>query len=237
MKYMSKEIMSPVFRLSFPKLFDGELNGKGSLIYSCTALWCFKNFTELDVKRWHELMDLLNESSLICFRSSYEIESKKRKMGLLKYDPNSNKARGMDDGDMYSTLTSQDAPLIVDRENRGIGRSFGNENLVYPGSWFRAIILCYLFKFNGQEGLSLGLRDMQKVADGPRLDRRELDPNRVCTSFGEKIEQQWIDKQDQYNQSNQNNQNNQSNQNNQYDQYDQNNQNNQFDQYDQQRNF
>jgi hypothetical protein len=189
--YTSETILSPTFRLSFPVLFNPEIVKKtGYERYSLLALWSFKNFTTNDTKQWWALQNILESSSRTCFGVSYENMAHGLKKGLHSYDPTS-KLRGLEMGDMYSNMSSTRRPKIVDNKRNRIGLDLGNDSLIYPGCWCRAIILVFNFDHSKNKGLAIGFQNIQKVSDGDRLDVYTEDPNEECDDFEDDIDKYW----------------------------------------------
>lgn len=63
------------------------------------------------------------------------------------------------------TLSSRYAPLVIDRDKTELLEA----ETVYGGCYARASYNCYAYSASGNEGVSFGLRALQKVKDGEPL--------------------------------------------------------------------
>jgi len=71
-------------------------------------------------------------------------------------------------GHYFLNATSRTRPGIVDAELRPII----DPQEVYPGCYGRASVVFYAYANAGNRGIACGLRNLQKLEDGPRLGSR-----------------------------------------------------------------
>lgn len=72
-------------------------------------------------------------------------------------------------------LNGKDAPGVVDcikDPKTGKARVITDPKEVYPGCFVRATVGAFAYETDGNRGVSFGLRNVQKMGDGPRLDNR-----------------------------------------------------------------
>lgn len=69
------------------------------------------------------------------------------------------------EGMMFLNANSNEKPGIVDRDRNDIL----DPDEVYSGCWGRASVNFYPFDSNGNRGVGVGLNNIQKIKDGPRL--------------------------------------------------------------------
>ena len=72
-------------------------------------------------------------------------------------------------------LNSKEPVGVVDRyrdPKTGKARVITDPGEVYPGSLVRASVGAYAYDVDGNKGVAFGLRNVQKVGDGPRIDGR-----------------------------------------------------------------
>jgi hypothetical protein len=159
---MSKYIMTPRFRASYPKLFKAELNEmSGKLEYSVVAL--FKKGEDLSkLKKAAE--DLLVEKLGADrakwpkkLKSPFRDQSEREKDGVLP--------AGHEEGAVFITLKSESKPGVIN----GNLEPIIDASEIYAGCLCLATVRPYYYDKNGNKGVSLGLQNVQKVADGEPL--------------------------------------------------------------------
>jgi hypothetical protein len=156
---MSKNIMTPNFVASYPKLFKAELNEQsGKMEYSVVAL--FKKGEDLtalkkaaeevivakfgaDKSKWPKNL-----------KSPFRDQAEREKEGKLP--------AGHESGAFFMTLKSQYKPGVVDSEVQPIIV----DGDVYAGCIMRATVRPYYYEKNGNKGVAFGLQNAQKVSDG-----------------------------------------------------------------------
>lgn len=159
---MSKNIMTPNFVASYPKLFKAELNEQsGKMEYSVVAL--FKKGEDLTA---------LKEAAAACIvekhgadktkwpknlKSPFRDQSEREKEGKLP--------AGHEAGAIFITMKSQSKPGVVD----GNVQPIIDDAEVYAGCTMRATVRPYYYDKNGNKGVAFGLQNVQKVGDGTPL--------------------------------------------------------------------
>jgi hypothetical protein len=166
---------TPPGRLSFPSLFqpgkkpDGTSSGK----YELTLI--FPKGTDLT-----KLKALLRNA----VEAKWGKNSAEWPSGLqTPIRPNSDKAQmidgkmvyldGYEEGGFFVRLSSKQRPGIVDKSNERIGEDRADE--IYAGCWVQCT--CNAFVYGGKgtaykPGVSLGLRNVQKIREGAPLGGR-----------------------------------------------------------------
>lgn len=71
-------------------------------------------------------------------------------------------------GGIFITCRSKNKPGMVDQAMRKIL----SDEQIYSGCWVRASVRAFAFDRNGNRGVSFALLNVQKMADGERLDNR-----------------------------------------------------------------
>jgi hypothetical protein len=172
-----KTYVTPVFRVSFPHLFepqDGQ-NG-GAAKYGVSAVWTPADFSEVEKKRWNAMKKALDEASREKFKKAWKDLPANVKRGLRKGEERED-MEGYGPGTVFASLTTKLKPGVVSTEKGEdgkflpIGPEHANEDEIYPGCYARATVTVYSYSNEGK-GVALGLMNIQKVADGERLDSR-----------------------------------------------------------------
>lgn len=88
------------------------------------------------------------------------------KLGQQKYDPEM--------WQCYINPWSHEAPGIVSRVRGLDGKptKITDQKLIFPGAVCRLSVNPFIYQAQGNWGVAFGLQNVQKVADGPRLDNR-----------------------------------------------------------------
>lgn len=156
---MSKNLMTPNFVASYPKLFKAELNEQsGKMEYSVVAL--FKKGEDLTA---------LKEAATACIvekhgtdkakwpknlKSPFRDQSEREKEGKLP--------AGHEAGAIFITIKSQSKPGVVDADVQPVI----TDSDIYAGCIMRATVRPYYYDKNGNKGVAFGLQNAQKVSDG-----------------------------------------------------------------------
>lgn len=192
-----KKYTTPVFRLSFPHLFvaqkmNDDDNAKPK--FGCQAIWTPAKFTEREKELWRAILKGLNDESMRTFKKPWKNLPSNIKRGLR----NGNEKDGLEwygEGTRFASLTSKMRPGVIDvrkDEETGeyvkIGPEHDNEDEIYPGCYCRATVTIYSYDNKGK-GVAIGLRNIQKVKDGARLDSR-VDAQ---DDFDEEVDSAWLD--------------------------------------------
>lgn len=96
------------------------------------------------------------------------VKAGKVKVPFLKGDDNVDEAGVVREGfagSIYVRPTSKLAPQIVDQKMQPITEA----TVLYSGAYVRASLGLFTYSIDGNRGISFGLRNVQKLADGPPL--------------------------------------------------------------------
>lgn len=188
-----KVFTSPPFRISFPKLFVAEKmdedDAKAKPKFSFLGIWRLADFTAADKVRWKEMVaerDRLIREELDC--TIDEIEAKLRGIRDGKSKAG---MEGFGEGTRFANFASLNRPGVIDIRKKVISPEEGNEDLIYPGAICRATFHFWAYD-NKSKGVALGLQNVQKIKDGPRLDSRVAAED----DFDEDVEEGWLDADD-----------------------------------------
>lgn len=188
---------TPPFVLSFPNLFEpraqeNEDGTKGKPKFGCAAIWTPEKFSDGDKLKYKAILAELDRVSIEAFGKPWKkLDGSVFKKGLRNGASKEGLA-GYGEGTRFANLTSRSRPGVVDKNKNPIGPEEGNAEEVYPGCICRATVNVYSFglkKGSKGKGVAIGLQNIQKIADGPRLDNRVA----AADDFDEELESQWLD--------------------------------------------
>ena len=164
---MAKTIITPAAILSYPHLFTPSApNPLAEPVYSCSLV--FTADTDISAlkqaaidaarEKWGAKADALIKSGKIRLPFSTDAEEK-----------------GYPEGSVFINVKSKSRPGIVSKYAGPDGRpqKIEDEEQVYPGCIVRASLRPFAYDINGNRGISFGLNNIQKLADGERLDGRK----------------------------------------------------------------
>jgi len=162
---MAKNVMTPKFRVSFPKLFKAEVNKlSGKTEYSVVAL--FEKGADLSELK-NAVTELLTEKLGADkakwpknLKSPFRDQAEREKDGKLP--------AGHAAGAVFMNLKSKDRPGVVDAKVQTIL----DENEFYGGCYARATVRPYYYDNAGNKGVAFGLQNVQKLADGEPMSGR-----------------------------------------------------------------
>lgn len=161
----AKLLITPKFRVSYPYLFEprkNELSGK--MEYSMVAL--FPKGADLTaLKRAAEevLVDKLGADKTKWpknLRNPFRDQAEREKNGALP--------EGYEAGAVFINLKATQRPGLVDAAVQPII----DQTQFYAGCWAVAQVNAYYYDQKGNKGVSFGLNNVQKVADGNPLSSR-----------------------------------------------------------------
>ena len=182
-----KRYITPVFRLSFPALFEAESYDGGKPKFGLSAVWTPSKFTESDKKRWKEMMGALNAESIARFKKPWKELPANFKKGV-RDGAEKPDLEGYGEGTRFASISTKMRPGVIDAGKNKIGPEEGNADDIYPGCYCRATVTTYSYDNKGQ-GVALGLMNVQKVADGDRLDSR----TDAAEDFEDDIDEAWLE--------------------------------------------
>lgn len=162
---MSKNVLTPNFRVSYPNVFKAkknELNGKDE--YSMTALFPYgldsKEFDALKKEAARAIQEKWGDKKPANLRSPFRDQAEREKDGKLP--------DGYVKGHIFINLKSTQRPGLVDQARQDII----DETQFYAGCWARASVRAFAYDNKGNRGVSFGLQNIQKVKDGDPLSGR-----------------------------------------------------------------
>ncbi len=179
--------VTPVFRLSFPHLFEAQSFDDGPEKFGLSAVWNPSKFSDKDKKRWKAIKAALDVESKSRFKKAFKDLPSNFKKGLRDGAEKAD-LEGYGDGTIFANVTTKMRPGVIDASKSRIGPEEGNTDDIYPGCYCRATVTVYSYDNKGK-GLALGLMNVQKVADGDRLDSR----TDAEEDFEDDIDSAWLD--------------------------------------------
>lgn len=162
-------ILTPKFRVSYPKVFKPEVNKlSGKTEYSVVAL--FDKDADLKV---------LKEAAKKAIEEKWGKDPAKHPKNLKSpFRDQAEKAKdvegkrvlpaGHTEGAIFMNLKTTKRPGVVDEHVQSII----DESMFYAGCYARASVSCYAYDQAGNRGVSFGLTNIQKVADGEPFSGR-----------------------------------------------------------------
>jgi hypothetical protein len=183
--------VTPVFRLSFPNLFEAHaMDEQSKPKFGLTAVWNPAKFTEADKKRWKAIMAALDAESKRAFKKAWKDLPANFKTGVRDGAEKAN-LEGFGEGTKFANITTKMRPGVIDAGKSKIGPEEGNADDIYPGCYCRATVTVYSYDNKGK-GVALGLMNVQKVADGERLDSR----TDAAEDFEDDIDGEWLEQEE-----------------------------------------
>lgn len=159
-------IWSPVGVVSFPKVFQPEGYQGSEPKYSLVLIFDPSKFNATDKKLWAGMIALANEKSMDQFkRPLKDLPGNFRKPfrdGDEKAD-----LQGYGPGKVFCSFSSKMKPGVVDLNLQPLESA----EEFYPGCLARVTLTAYAYD-NVGKGVAFGLQNIQKIADGERLDSR-----------------------------------------------------------------
>src|SRR6185436_10726221 len=195
-KIERKKLVTPVFRLSFPNLFEARKGNtddpNATPKFGLSAIWTPAKFTEKEKGQWRAIMAELDKEAQRVFGKPWKQLPDTVRRGIRDGASKDN-LEGYGEGTRFANITSKNRPGVIDKNGDDISVEDGNTDEIYPGCWCRATVTVYSYNNKGK-GVALGLRNVQKIKDGPRLDNR----TNAKDDFDEEIESSWLDEQDDF---------------------------------------
>lgn len=202
--------LTPVFRgaftktVFFPEVYEDD-NGekKGDPKYGITPIWDESKFSPADKKRWAKIKAALDEESMARFKKKVDDLPANYKKGIRDSNEKEGK-EGFDPGTVFASLTTKMRPGVVDKDRKNIAKNDAEKekweaeekevsdevglDAVYSGAYYRATVVTYSYDNKGK-GVALGLMNIQKVAEGDRIDGRGTG---VGSDFDEELDDEWL---------------------------------------------
>lgn len=164
---MATKLITPVFRVSFPKVFEADSFNGGAPKFSVAAVWDPAKFNAREKAQWQAIIDLCDEVSMDRFKKKMSALPGNFKRAIRDGAEKADLA-GYGEGKLFANLSSKMKPGIIDRDSTPIL----DASDFYPGCYARATVSAYAYDQGGGKGVALGLQNLQKIADGERLDSR-----------------------------------------------------------------
>lgn len=182
-----KRYSTPPFRVSFPHLFRAQAMDGGEPKFSVSAIWTPSKFTDRDKRLWKELQKALNEAAIAQFKKPLKDLPANVRRGL-RDGAEKPDLEGYGEGTVFANLSTKIMPGVVNLQKERIHPEEGNEDEIYPGCIARATVTVYSYDNKGK-GVSLGLMNLQKIADGERLDSR----TDAADDFDDDVDEAWLE--------------------------------------------
>lgn len=159
-------VMTPKFRVSYPKVFKPELNTLSQKMeFSVVAL--FPKGQDLAILKKaceEELIAKLGADKTKWpkgLKSPFRDQSDREKEGVLP--------AGHEAGAIFINLKTSNKPGVVDANVQPII----NESDFYAGCYAHASVRPYYYDQKGNKGIALGLQNIQKLGEGDPLSGRQ----------------------------------------------------------------
>ena len=201
--------LTPVFRGAFTKsVFIPEQfeDGAGDPKYGITAIWDESKFSEADKKRWAKIKAAMDDETMARFKKKVDNLPANFKKGVRDSAEKEGK-EGFGAGTVFASLTTKMRPGVVDKDRKAIAKNDAEKekweeqdkevsdevgmDAVYSGAYYRATIVTYSYDNKGK-GVALGLMNLQKVADGERIDGR----TDASADFEDELDDAWLEEGD-----------------------------------------
>ncbi|MEE9592026.1 MAG: ssDNA-binding protein [Thermoplasmata archaeon] len=182
-----KRYLTPVFRLSFPALFESQSYDGGPEKYGLSAVWTPSKFTDKDKRLFREILSAMSAESESRFKKPLKELPPNYKRGIRDGGEKAD-LEGYGEGTRFANISSKMRPGVVDADRAEISPEEGNAEEIYPGCYCRATVTVYSYDNKGK-GVALGLMNVQKITDGGRLDSR----TDASEDFEEEVDGAWLD--------------------------------------------
>lgn len=153
-----RKVVTPVFRVSFNKIFRPDQNERGQNVYSITAIFD----SDADLKAMEQLVKETREAKyqkkvIPNFREPFR-KGVDSEYDLSKYPEYK--------GKIICTFKSYGRVVRVIGPDK---QEILDEEDFYSGCYARAAITAFTYDQQGNKGVSFGLASLMKVKDGERL--------------------------------------------------------------------
>lgn len=195
-KKKAARFITPVFRMSFPNLYTPRRSDQddpnSKLKFGCSAVWTPSKFTDREKQLWKAILGELHRVSKEAFKKPWNELPDNIKRGLRDGSAKEG-LEGYGPGTRFANLTSNNRPGVIGKDGvTKIGPEYGNGEEIYPGCFARATVNVYAYGLkpgSKGKGVAIGLFNIQKIKDGPRLDSRVAAED----DFDEEIDSAWLD--------------------------------------------
>lgn len=170
-----KSIITPEFRVSYPKVFKAEPNKlkNNELEYSLMVLFPKgANLDELKKAAQEALLEKFGPEKLKMLKEQGRLRTPFRLQDEKEFtDEVSGKKsmpQGMEKGAVFLTVRTKQKPSVVDQSVKPIMQ----ESDFYGGCYAIASLSVYAYEKGNQAGVNFGLKNVQKTRDGDPLGSR-----------------------------------------------------------------
>lgn len=160
---MSTVIRTPIFRVSFPSVFEKSGppgTAPDKLKYSVVMLFDTREIAK-DPKQ-KALWEAMLKAAKDCAREKWADKIPAGLMSPFRDGKEKEQYEGYGEGVMFCTAKSERRPGVVDQQ---VQRIIDPEDF-YPGCYAHADINPYAWSYMGKNGVAFGLQNIQKVKDG-----------------------------------------------------------------------
>lgn len=154
---MGDKVKTPVFRVSFPQVFEAKSFNNGEPKYSVVMIFDKK----ADLR---EMKRILKEAAHERFGAKLPPNLK----DAFRDGKEKAHLQGYGEDVVFCTASSKQRPGLVDQKVQPIV----DRDEFYAGCYARATVSAFAYDTNGNKGVSFGLNNIQKVRDGERFDGR-----------------------------------------------------------------
>jgi len=158
--------LTPKFRVSFPSVFQASAApGSDKKHYSVVAIFDKKSLTSDPVAK--DLFLKMKQAMQECAREEWGDKIPKDLKNPFR-DGGEKETPGYGPDTIFITFKTEEKngrPGLVDQNMQRITE----EGIFYPGCYAHATVNPYAWTYMGKSGISFGLQNLQKVADGEPL--------------------------------------------------------------------
>lgn len=159
-------LMTPVFRVSFPQLFEAKAYGDGEAKFSLSAI-VRKDVSGKDKQLLAAMYKAAEKVAIDKFGEA--AFRKMRKLNQFKWPIRDGEEKDLDGYGpdvVFFTLSTKMAPGVIGRNKEPL-----QEKDLYAGCYARATVSPYAFD-NKSKGVAFGLNNVQKVGEGEAFTQR-----------------------------------------------------------------
>jgi len=155
-----EKIKTPMFRVSFPEVFEPKAFGNSTPKFSIQMLFDPENFSDQDKANWKAMKDMAQKSTIAYFGSEDKIpenfQSPFKDAALkLQYD-------GYEEGMIFVNASTKFAPAVVDAQKNPIME----HGEFYGGCYAWCKVDVWVWEYMGNSGIKFQLGNIQKIKDG-----------------------------------------------------------------------
>lgn len=172
---MSDNIITPKFRVSFPNVFrPGKPAQPGAEPkYSITMLFPHPSkMSAADKSAYDTFLAVVKKKADEVLREKFggKMDNEAFRKSLKKpfRDQGEKAFEGYEEGALFANASSKQKPGLIDANRQDILE----DQYFYPGCYARASVRVFAYDNSGNRGWSLGLQNVQKLAEGDPLGGR-----------------------------------------------------------------